>query len=318
MAKIYISYSKRDSDFVTQVATRLREQGHQLIVDIEALSAGQDWRKSLTEGLKNSDVLVVFLSEYSIQSSYVLSEIGSARAYAADSGRMLLIPVIIDDINIPPVIQDLHAIRAPGRNVDQIAEQISSAVSGFIGRRAAEEEEAAAAAQRIEANAAEYITEAIQSLETLERRNRLAGNCWYVAGFLALILGISFAYVGVATLAALAERTWVEFAILSLKTIVVIGLLGACSKYAFTLGKSYISESLKSADRIHAISFGKFYLRVFSSNATWPELKEVFQHWNIDRASSFASLDVSQFDPKLVESMLEIARILAGKQSKKK
>jgi len=318
MATVYISYNQRDRDFVAEVAERLKSQGHLLTLDVEALSPGQDWRRALTDGLKNSEVFVVFLSQNSLTSQFVLSEIGAARAYAAESDRMLMIPVIIDQIQIPPVIQDLHAIFVPDRNIDQIVERISTAISAFIGRRAAKEEQAAAVAEKIEANSAEYIEEAIQSLERLEKRNRIVGSAWYVAGFLALVLGIAFAFVGVATIASAPERTWVDFSILSLKTIVVIGLLGACAKYAFTLGKSYVSESLKSADRIHAISFGKFYLRVFSAKATWPELKEVFQHWNIDRSSSFTSLDTSQFDPKLIESIIEIARMVTGKSDEKK
>lgn len=318
MATVYISYNQRDREFVSQIAERLRAQGHQITLDVDALSAGQDWRSALTVGLKNSEIFVVFLSRNSIESQFVLSEIGAARAYAAESDRMLMIPVVIDDIKIPPVIQDLHAIFTPGREVSEVVDRISSAISGFIGRRAAKEEQAAEVAERIEANAAEYIEEAIHSLEKLEHRNRLVGSSWYVAGFVALIVGIVFAFLSVATIASIAQRTWVDFAILSLKTIVVIGLLGACSKYAFTLGKSYVSESLKSADRIHAIAFGKFYLRVFSAKATWPELKDVFQHWNIDRTSSFSSLDPSQFDPKLVESIVEIARLVTGKTSEKK
>lgn len=318
MANVYISYNQRDRDFVAAVAEQLKAQGHVLSLDIATIMPGQDWRHALTEGLKSSEIFIVFLSQNSLESQFVLSEIGAARAYAAESGRMLMIPIIIDEIRIPEVIQDLHAIIVPDRNIDQTVERISTAISAFIGRRVAKEEQAEAVAQRIEVNAAEYIEEAIRSLEKLEKRNSVIGSTWYIAGFVSLILGIAFAFVGVVNISSAPERTWVDFAILSLKTIVVIGLLGACAKYAFTLGKSYVSESLKSADRIHAISFGKFYLRVFSTKATWPELKEVFQHWNIDRSSSFSSLDTSQFDPKLMESIIEIARIITSKTSNKK
>lgn len=318
MATVYISYNQRDRDFVVSVGERLRALGHTLTLDVEALAAGQDWRGALTEGLKNSEVFIVFLSRNSLESQFVLSEIGAARAYAAESNRMLMIPVVIDDITIPPVIQDLFAVVVPDRNLDEIIEKISSAISAFIGRRVAKEEQAAAVAQRIETNAAEYIEEAIRTLAIMETRNRLVGGSWYVAGFVSLLLGIAFAFISVSQIAAAPERTWIDFAIITLKTIVVIGLLGACSKYAFTLGKAYVSEALKSADRGHAISFGKFYLRSFGDKATWPELKEVFQHWNIDRGSSFSALDSSQFDPKILESVLELARLAAIKPAEKK
>ena len=85
----------------------------------------------------------------------------------------------------------------------------------------------------------------------------------------------------------------------------------------FSLGKSYSSESLKSSDRIHAIRFGEFYLRAFGDKTKWEELKEVFQHWNIDRNSSFASLDVSQFDPKILESLTDLIKVVGGSKDEK-
>lgn len=315
MASVYFSYNRNDKDLVTQVADKLTESGHE--VSHGSLTPGVDWRRALTERLKEAEVFVVFLSKNSRQSTFVLSEIGAARAYADQSGGMLLVPVVIDEIEIPPVVEDIQVIQAPNRNVDQISTSIDRAISHFVGLKAAKEQKAADVARRIEANAAEYIDEAIQSLRVLESRNRNFGNGWYIAGFVALLAGIGATYQGIASLSHIAERTWVDFAILTLKTVIVIGVLGACAKYAFTLGKSYASESLKSADRIHAISFGKFFLRVFGTQATWPELKEVFQHWNIDRTSAFTNLDASQFDPKLVDSIVEVARLVAGKQTDK-
>lgn len=317
MAKIYLSYNHQDQEFVAEVATRLKGGEHIIAMDVEAISAGQNWRSTLIESLKSADVFVVFLSNTSLQSQSVLGEIGAARAYASESDRMLLIPVIIDQLAIPNVIQDLHAIYQPDRDVEKIIERIERAISAFIGRRAAQEEHAEATARRIETTSAEFIDEAIRSLGRREARDRASGTFWYVAGFIALVLGIVFAIDGVKQLGQPSDRSWPDFAILSLKAIVIIGLLGACARYAFTLGKSYVSESLKSADRMHAIEFGKFYLRSFGHQATWPEIKEVFQHWNIDRNSSFSAQDASQIDPKIIESIVEISRLVAGKKADK-
>jgi hypothetical protein len=99
--------------------------------------------------------------------------------------------------------------------------------------------------------------------------------------------------------------------------VIVIGFLGACSKYAFSLGKAYTSESLKAADRIHAISFGQFYLRAFGEHVNWTELKEVFQHWNIDRSSTFSNLDAAQIDPQILSLIGQVATTLGGKAKEK-
>ena len=210
MASVYISYNQRDRAVVTAVAEQLKAQGHQLSFDVDTILPGQDWRHTLTQGLKNSEIFIVFLSQNSLESQFVLSEIGAARAYAAESDRMLMIPVIIDEIQIPAVIQDLHTIVVPDRDINQIVERISTAISAFIGRRVAKEEQEEAVAQRIEVNAAEYIEEAIRSLEKLEKRNSVIGSTWYITGFVSLILGIAFAFVGVANISSAPERTWVD------------------------------------------------------------------------------------------------------------
>lgn len=318
MAKVFVSYNQKDRDFVFLIADALRAQGHEITVDVDSLSPGQNWRQTLSEGLKTSEVFIVFLSNHSLESQFVLSEIGAARAYSDESDRIVLIPVLIDPIPIPAVIQDLLVISSPNRDARDVSSRIEAAIASFFGRRAAKEEKEVAFSRKIEVNASEYIEEAIGLLKTLEERNRFFGVAWYIAGFVSLVLGIIFAAIGVSGAVAAGEKGWLDFAIIGIKSLVIVGLLGACSKYAFTLGKSYVSESLKSADRMHAISFGKFYLKVYGAKATWPELKEVFQHWNIDRNSSFTSLSSAEFDPKVLETLVELAKAMRGKNEEKK
>ncbi len=317
MAKIYISYQRNDSSFVMQLAQRLKDAGHSLAYDVDTLSAGTDWRAALDHGLKASEVFIVVVSESTAKSQYVLAEVGAARAYALESGRMLIIPVIIDNSPPPLSLQDIHAIIQPDQDVGEISNKIETAISAFIGRRAAIDAAASQAAEKIQINAADYIKVAIDSLAKLESRDRWLGYLWYAAGFLALVVGIAFTLWGLSQAGQRGNLPTESLMLIALKAVIVIGLLGACAKYAFSLGKSYASEALKSSDRIHAIRFGEFYLRAFGDKTKWEELKEVFQHWNIDRSSSFASLDSSSFDPKLIESILELAKLLPSKTSGK-
>ena len=104
----------------------------------------------------------------------------------------------------------------------------------------------------------------------------------------------------------------------SLLNVIAIAILAASARYAYSLGKSYMSESLKSSDRIHAIQFGKFFLRAFGSRATTAEIREVFQHWNIDRTSTFSSLDASQIDPQIVNIVVQLVSAVTGKKQNKK
>lgn len=317
MAKIYISYQRDDQLFVMELARRLKEAGHTLSYDVDELSAGTDWRTALDTGLKRSEVFIVVISANTQRSQYVLTEIGAARAYALESDRMLLVPLIIDDMPPPLSIQDIHAIIQSDRNLESIIPKIEGSIASFMGRRAAKDAAISEATEKIESNAANYIKVALDSLEKLESRDRFISYFWYLTGFSALALGIVFALQGLAVAAQQAAISTQSLLLVALKALAVIGLLGACSKYSFSLGKSYSGEALKASDRMHAIRFGEFYLRAFGAKTKWEELKEVFQHWNIDRTSSFSTLDTAQFDPKIVETLADLTKFLASKKELK-
>ena len=317
VAKIYISYQHSDRQFVMALAERLKSAGHTLAYDIDTLSAGTDWRATLDQALRSAEVFIVVISESTTKSQYVLAEVGAARAYAAESGRMLIVPVIIDQSPPPLSLQDLHAIYQTDRNLDDISQRIEIAISTFIGKRAAIQAEAFEVAKNLQTNAADYIKIAIDSLAHLEVRDRRLGYLWYSLGFFPLLFGIAFAFLGLAAASHQTALPTESLILATLKALIVIGLLGACAKYAFSLGKSYASEALKCSDRIHAIRFGEFYLRAFGERTQWTELKEVFQHWNIDRSSSFSTIDASSFDPKFIESTLEFAKLFSSRNANK-
>lgn len=78
-----------------------------------------------------------------------------------------------------------------------------------------------------------------------------------------------------------------------------------------------MSESLKIADRIHAISFGKFYLQVFNDKINPDEIKEIFRDWNINnQLNNFSNQSSSDYDPKIIERSIELidkVRNIGGK-----
>jgi len=318
MARIYISYTSADREVANELAGGLTDKGHEVLMDVDTLVPGQNWRAVLTDALQSSEVFVSLLTENSTSSQYVLTELGAARAFMQSSKKMLVIPVVFEGIEIPSVISDIQVLRAAYLDIKSVVEKIDRAIASFIGRRAAEEKKEEEVKERIESNAATFIQDAIESLEKQESRNRRSGNIWYYLGYITLVAGIAFGFYSITQFSISTDMQWIRFAYLGLKSIIVVGLLIACSKYSFTLGKSYMSEALKGADRIHAISFGKFYLRAFGEKATWSELKEVFQHWNIDRNSAFSTLDTNQFDPKFLEAIIEVAKAASSKVEIKK
>lgn len=196
-----------------------------------------------------------------------------------------------------------------GRVAAQLANYYIAQTAGVVAREEARKERQ----ERIELNAAEYIEDAIVALRDRERRWKAIAHGSHAAGFVSLLGGIGavlyFSAQGIDTVRV--DIPWPFVVYVGLKSVIVVGLLVAASKYAFTVGRSYMNEALKNADRIHAINFGTFYLKAYGDTATWEELKEVFQHWNIAKDSGFAALDSSQFDPQLLTAAVEIAKNLS-------
>ncbi|WP_217805061.1 hypothetical protein, partial [Salmonella enterica] len=71
----------------------------------------------------------------------------------------------------------------------------------------------------------------------------------------------------VLTLWFLAERSFVQSPLDTtrlifdaIKGVTVVALLLGLARYSFLMAKTHQLEALKNADRLHAISFGKFYM----------------------------------------------------------
>lgn len=145
-----------------------------------------------------------------------------------------------------------------------------------------------------------------------EKILKLQATLWYCVGLVSLLSGviIGFFFIKESNVQSV-EIGVVVYQII--KSLVVVGLLVAASRYSFNLGKTYMNEALKNADRIHAISFGKFYLQVFRSNIKPEDLKDVFKDWNTSQESAFVKLDSGDFDPKMFEAFSKFIEAMKSK-----
>jgi len=163
--------------------------------------------------------------------------------------------------------------------------------------------------QKLETSAASFVQESISELSKREKVLKFQATTWYIIGFIALILGIGVALYLVRINEEELKST-IGIIYLILKSLFAIGLLVAASRYAFNLGKTFMNESLKNADRIHAISFGKFYLQVYGANIKPEDLKDVFKDWNTTQESPFLKLDSGEFDPQLLQVFLKFTEAI--------
>lgn len=316
MARIFISYHNSDNDLIVPLADGLRQDGHDVVFAGE-ITPGVDWRSVIEKQLSNSDVTLILLTKNSIKSQWVIAESSSAMAYVRERGRGAVIPIVFDQIDLPSTLSQVQSIYAYDRDISKVVKQIINAINELLGRQLAKDEKKRAARVKVEATAADFIAASQENLKQREKKYTKMGNFWYGAAYTSLILGV-VAGVWRAVLVQNNSGGWINVAQTVIMGIVVIGLIIAVAKFSFTLGKSFMVEALRNADRSHAISFGEFYLRAYGDEAEWKEVKEAFQHWNIDKGSYFSSQNSQDFDPKLFETAIEIASIMSSKKDWKK
>ena len=94
MAKIFISYKRNvepDTPVARAVYDTLREE-HDVFIDT-TIQVGEKWAEEIQNAIKESDYLIVFLSEHSVHSEMVVAEIETAHHHGKANGQPHILPV---------------------------------------------------------------------------------------------------------------------------------------------------------------------------------------------------------------------------------
>ncbi|MEO8148500.1 MAG: P-loop NTPase fold protein [Bacteroidia bacterium] len=128
MAKIFISYSYKDKNFVLQYIKLLKSSGHEILMDENLVETGQNMQKALMKGIEDADGIVVFITPNSIKSQHVNSEIGFARSYF-DNNKKFLIPLVIGGVEVPYIIGDLMYLEIDKLKIEEVVKKIIEGIN---------------------------------------------------------------------------------------------------------------------------------------------------------------------------------------------
>ena len=78
--RIFLSYATADKEYAHRLRSLLSKRPNLRVFTTETLSAGEDWESKLKDELSQSDVFIVVLSSNSVDSKWVLHELGAAWA----------------------------------------------------------------------------------------------------------------------------------------------------------------------------------------------------------------------------------------------
>ncbi|MFB7668721.1 toll/interleukin-1 receptor domain-containing protein [Kitasatospora sp. NPDC056138] len=89
--KVFLSYSRRDTEFARRVTDRLEGHVREIWVDWQAIKPSEKWRRSIADGIRESDAMVVLISRSSLASPYCWDEVRQAI-----EERKRILPVVIE------------------------------------------------------------------------------------------------------------------------------------------------------------------------------------------------------------------------------
>ena len=89
--RVFISYSRQDSAFVSQVVEFLQKSHHEVWLDASDIRGSEEWRESVVTAIRSADVVILVVSPRSMASEDVEREI----TVAAEEHRQI-VPVLLE------------------------------------------------------------------------------------------------------------------------------------------------------------------------------------------------------------------------------
>ena len=126
MAKLFLSYSRRDDAAARRLTKWLEREGHDVWRDEDDIGGGASFSAEIEKALKDCDAVLALWSVESVQSAWVRDEAG----YGRDAGKM--IPFSLDDTD-PPLgfrqFQSIGLARWKGHGEPPNADAIRRAIA---------------------------------------------------------------------------------------------------------------------------------------------------------------------------------------------
>jgi hypothetical protein len=125
---VFFSFARQDIRAIEPVAEELRKLGFPVWLDAWALPPSAEIIEGVRSGLNKARVLVFFASEASLRSASALQELDYFTARRVKANGALLIPVLLEDVELPGILRDRHAIDLRHAGPRNAARQIAAAM----------------------------------------------------------------------------------------------------------------------------------------------------------------------------------------------
>ncbi len=104
--RVFISHSSQDKPFARKLIADLTKANLDIWFDERELKPGDSIVQGIADGLRDTDYLVVVLSEASVHSHWVRQELNTALMQELSGKGTTVVPVRIDNCEIPTLLQE--------------------------------------------------------------------------------------------------------------------------------------------------------------------------------------------------------------------
>jgi hypothetical protein len=123
---VFLSHASADKPWVRTLAEELAGQGLRVFLDERELKPADNFVLGLSDALRKSRFLVLVLTPHSVDRPWVEQEWTSFMAAHGPVGR--LIPVLLDPVQVPAILQSVQYIHATHRDAARVAREMAERI----------------------------------------------------------------------------------------------------------------------------------------------------------------------------------------------
>ena len=135
-AKIFVSHSSIDKDFVRGLCVDLAARGHQPWLDEWEILAGESITERVGTGIEDADFMIVVLSEASVESRWVEQEWQAKHWSEVTERHVKVIPVLKNACEIPVLLRTKKYVDLRDDKYSQGLETLLKSIGGLLAKRA--------------------------------------------------------------------------------------------------------------------------------------------------------------------------------------
>jgi hypothetical protein len=105
-AHVFISHSSKDAAFVRRLVNELQGRNLNVWFDEQNIDVGASIVDRISEGLKESDYVIVVLSQASVSSPWVREELNAALMEQISKKGVVVLPVLMETCEIPALLSN--------------------------------------------------------------------------------------------------------------------------------------------------------------------------------------------------------------------